>query len=73
MSTNFSEDLIVPSDWISQAEAAKLRGVSRQAIAKLVRRGRLKSIVVAGHTLVSRADVSSFRARAAGRPKAEGK
>jgi len=73
LSTNFAEQPIVPSEWISQAEAAKLRGVSRQAIAKLVRRGRLRSIVVAGRTLVSRADVTSFQARAAGRPPSESK
>jgi excisionase family DNA binding protein len=54
---------------MSQAEAAQLRGVSRQAISKLVRKGRLRSVIVGGHTLVSRADVLSFRPRAAGRPK----
>jgi excisionase family DNA binding protein len=71
LSTDFSEELISPSDWISQAEAAQLRGVSRQAISKLVRKGRLKSIVVGGHTLVSRIDVLSFSPRAAGRPKSD--
>jgi excisionase family DNA binding protein len=71
LSTNFPEQPFFPSDWISQAEAAQLRGVSRQAIAKLVRKGRLKSAVVAGHVLVKRADVLSFRPRAAGRPKSD--
>lgn len=68
MSTNYKKP-ISPSDWISQAEAAQLRGVSRQAISKLVRKGRLKSIVIGGHTFVHRADVQSFRPRAAGRPQ----
>lgn len=36
-------------------------GVSRQAIYKLMRKGRLRSIVIGGHTFVSRADVLSFR------------
>jgi excisionase family DNA binding protein len=71
LSTNFPEEPITPSAWISQAEAAQLRGVSRQAISKLVRQGRLKSLVVGGHRLVSRADVLSFRPRAAGRPKSD--
>jgi excisionase family DNA binding protein len=71
LSTNFSRELISPSDWISQAEAAQLRGVTRQAIAKLVRKGRLKSIVVGGHTLVSREDVLAFRPRASGRPRSD--
>jgi excisionase family DNA binding protein len=68
LSTHFPEESIVPSDWISQAEAAQLRGVSRQAIAKLVRKGRLRSVVIGGHTLVNRAEVLSFRPRPAGRP-----
>jgi len=71
LSTNFLPELISPSEWISQAEAAQLRGVSRQAISKLVRKGRLKSIVVGGHTLVSKSDVVSFQPRTAGRPKAD--
>lgn len=71
MSTNFPEGSISPSDWVSQAEAAQLRGVSRQAIAKLVRKGRLRTVIVGGHTLVSRADVLSFRARPAGRPRSD--
>jgi excisionase family DNA binding protein len=69
LSTNFPKKLISPSDWISQAEAAELRGVSRQAISKLVCKGRLTSIIIGGHTLVSRSDVLSFRPRGAGRPK----
>ena len=69
MSTNLSSHPIDSSDWISQSEAARLRGVSRQAISKLVRTGRLASIVIGGHTLVSRAEVVAFQPRAAGRPK----
>jgi len=34
--------------WISQAEAAKLRGVSRQAIAQLVKRGRFETLLIGG-------------------------
>ena len=71
MSTNFPEEPLVPSDWISQAEAARLRGVSRQAIAKLIRNGRLRSTIIGGRVLVSRADVVSFERRAAGRPKSD--
>jgi excisionase family DNA binding protein len=69
LSTHFREESISPSDWISQAEAAHLRGVSRQAISKLVRKGRLRTIVIGGRTLVSRAEVLAYRPRAAGRPR----
>lgn len=71
MSTHSAREPISPAEWISQAEAAKLRHVTRQAISKLVRKGRLRSIVIGGHTLVRRADVLSFRPRAAGRPKSD--
>jgi excisionase family DNA binding protein len=62
---------IAPNDWISQAQAADLRGVSRQAIARLVKRGRLKGIVVGGRMLIRRVDVESFQPRNPGRPKSK--
>ena len=72
MSTNKSissqQDL---SDWISQSEAARLRGVTRQAIAKLVKKGRLKVLVLGGRTFVSKAEIARFEMQAAGRPKKE--
>jgi excisionase family DNA binding protein len=69
LSTNFSGDQPDFSDWISQAEAAQVRGVSRQAISKLIRAGRLKTFEVGGHVLVSRSEILSFRPQTAGRPK----
>lgn len=69
LSTYFLEGEFSPTDWISQAEAARLRGVTRQAIARLVERGRLRAMTVGGHTFVCRADVEAFAPRPAGRPK----
>lgn len=63
MSTNFDE-------WMSQADAARLRGVSRQAIGRLIKRGRVRTMTVGGYVLVSRNDVVNFRPERAGRPKA---
>jgi excisionase family DNA binding protein len=57
------------ADWISQAEAARIRGTTRQAIARLVARGRLKTFAVGGRTLVSRSEVSAFVPATAGRKK----
>jgi excisionase family DNA binding protein len=57
------------SDWISQAEAARIRGTTRQAVAKLVKNGRLRTIIVGGYVLVSRTDVMDFKPQPAGRPK----
>lgn len=68
MSTNFSGDSSELSDWISQSEAAGLRGVSRQAIFKLIRAGRLRTLEIGGHVLVSRSEIVEFQAEAAGRP-----
>ncbi|MFI5098176.1 MAG: helix-turn-helix domain-containing protein [Candidatus Acidiferrales bacterium] len=56
-------------DWISQAEAARLRGVSRQAIALLVKRGRLSVFRIGGRLLVNRQEVERFQPEEAGRPR----
>lgn len=55
-------------DWISQSEAARLRGVSRQAIARLITRRRLSVRRIGGRALVRRDEVMSFDPRPAGRP-----
>ena len=55
---------------ISQAEAAQIRGVTREAISDLVRRGRLRSVKIGGHTLLYRDEVESFvKARAGRKPR----
>ncbi|MEW6682568.1 MAG: helix-turn-helix domain-containing protein [Nitrospirota bacterium] len=64
MSTHFRD----PNEWISQAEAARLRGVSRQAIARLVKKGRLPVLKIGGRLLVRRKEVEDFKPEPAGRP-----
>ena len=56
---------------MSQAEAADLRGVSRQAIHQLVQKGRFRTVDVAGRTLVLKEDVVAYEPARAGRPSAE--
>ena len=68
MSTQF-KTAIDPEEWISQAQASRFRGVSRQAIAKLVGSGRLRTLTLGGRTFVSRADILAFEPKPAGRPK----
>lgn len=58
-----------PTDWISQAEAARLRGVSRQAIALLVKRGRLSVFLIGGRHLVNRKEIERFKPEEPGRPR----
>lgn len=55
-----------PSQWISQAKAAELRNVSRQAIARLVAKGRFATLSIGGKTLLRRADVERFKAKRPG-------
>jgi excisionase family DNA binding protein len=55
-------------DWISQAEAARIRGVSQERIRQLVQEGRLQSVEVAGRKLVRRSEVEAFVPKPEGRP-----
>jgi len=50
-----------PKIWISQVEAAEIRGITRQAIADLVRRGYFRTREYAGKALVLRSQVKSFK------------
>lgn len=68
MSTNKEETLNI-KDWITQAEAARIRNVSRQAINKLVKSKRVRSVNIGGATLVNKYDVQYFQAKSSGRPK----
>ena len=54
-------------DWITPAEAARIRGVSRQAIARLIRRGRFNTTEFGGRTFLNRREVEQFRALRRGR------
>ncbi len=62
MSTNFKAD-----EWVSQSEAARIRGVSRQAISKLVKNERLETVAIGGRELVKLQDVLQFVPLKAGR------
>lgn len=64
MSTNITKTI---HDWVSQSEAARIRGCSRQAIARLVERGRLATMEVGGRKLVNRNEVMAFKALPSGR------
>src|SRR6185503_881402 len=47
-------------EWMSKGDAARARGVSRQAIWELVNRGRLTTCRFKGRVYVSRAEVLGF-------------
>lgn len=52
--------------WMSKGDAARARGVSRQAIWELVNRGRLTTCRFKGRVYVSRAEVMGFARRPRG-------
>lgn len=56
------------SDLIKQAEAARLRRVTPQAISDLVRRGKLKTKIIGDVPFVSRRAVLAFKPDSGGRP-----
>lgn len=68
MSTDHDEKKIDARQWISQTEAAKLRGVTRQAIARLVRKGRFRTLSIGGKTLLKKSEVEGFQAKPPGPP-----
>jgi hypothetical protein len=49
-----------------QAQAAKLRGVTRQAIALLVREGRFHTLSIGAETLLMRSEVEEFQPKPPG-------
>lgn len=49
-----------PDEWITQAEAARRRGTSRQAINQMTRTGRVRVLAVAGRVFVNAEDVARF-------------
>jgi excisionase family DNA binding protein len=66
MSTSFNES--AADDWISQAEAARLRGVTRQAVARLIKRQRVATLKIGGRLLIKRKDIEEFKPDKGGRP-----
>ena len=69
MSTTTNKDDKNIDDWISQVEAARIRNVSKQAIAKLIRRNRLLAREIGGRMLVRRSEVEAFVPMPIGRPR----
>lgn len=58
---------------ISQVEAARLRGCSRQAIFDLIQRGKLKTYSAGIHRLVDRTEVMNLELDPRGRPRGKKK
>jgi excisionase family DNA binding protein len=68
MSTDIPQRKFDPAQWVSQSEAAEIRGVSRQAIARLLKKGRFSTFSVGGKTLLKRSEVEQFKPKPPGPP-----
>jgi excisionase family DNA binding protein len=66
LSTHLSDT--TSEDWISQAEAARIRRVSRQAISRLIKKGRFHILKIGGKVLLKRSEVKSYEPEQPGRP-----
>ena len=56
------------NDLISQAEAARIRNVSRASINELVKKGKFKTVEIGGQRFLLRSQVESYEPSAGGRP-----
>jgi len=68
-STHLSKRSDDADDWISQAEAARIRRVSRQAISSLIKKGRFQIFSIGGKVLLKRSEVKSYEPEEPGRPR----
>lgn len=59
--TETDTETINPNDWISQAQAARLAGVSRTLLHFDVRRGLLRTVTIDGQTLVHNDEVQKIK------------
>ena len=68
-STTFSKKAINAEDWVSQSEAARIRGVSPQAIGRLIQKGRFRTLEIGGKVLLNRREVETYKTQRTGRPR----
>lgn len=50
-----------PKELVSQATAARMRGVSKQAITGLIQRGKLTTVVIDDHVFLLKREVENFK------------
>lgn len=68
-STSFTKKELLAGDWISQAEAARIRGVTQESIAHLMKKGRFRVLRIAGKVLLNRHEVETYKPKPTGRPR----
>jgi excisionase family DNA binding protein len=67
-STTLSKKDLAANKWVSQSEAARIRGVSPQAIGRLIQKGRFRILRIGGKVLLTRREVEKYKPKRTGRP-----
>jgi hypothetical protein len=67
--TTLSKKDLVADKWVSQSEAARIRGVTPQAIENLMKKGRFRTLRIGGRVLLDRREVQSYKPKQTGRPR----
>jgi hypothetical protein len=68
-STTLSKKALAADKWVSQSEAARIRGVTPQAIGRLIKKGRFHTLSIAGKVLLDRREVEYYKPKRTGRPR----
>jgi hypothetical protein len=68
-STYFSKKKLLAKEWVSQSEAARIRKVTPQAIGRLIKKGRFRTLQIAGKVLLDRYEVKNYKPKPTGRPR----
>ena len=68
-STHFSKEDLIAGEWISPAAAARLRGVTRQAILRLIKKNRFRVLEIADKIFLNRREVKAYKIKPSGRPR----
>ncbi len=68
-STTLSKKKLLIRDWVSQSEAARIRNVTPQAIGRLIKKGRFRTLEIAGKVLLHRREVENYKPKPTGRPR----
>ena len=67
--TTLSKTDLASDQWISHSEAARIRGVTPQAIENLMKKGRFRTLSIGGRVLLDRRDVENYKPKRTGRPR----
>jgi hypothetical protein len=68
-STTLSKKNSLTKQWVSQSEAARIRNVTPQAIGRLIKKGRFRTLEIAGKVLLDRREVANYKPKPTGRPR----